>query len=98
MGRFEAGRILVLIDRGDYWQCAYVIPGGIDEVRAKGLDAFRATSRGACRCLPTASQIEGLGPDQAAHGGGRSLPVWHKPGSFASATPRTRCRRLVASA
>ena len=43
MGRFEAGRIFVLIDRGEYWQCAYVIPkDGIDEIRAKGLDAFRA--------------------------------------------------------
>jgi 2-polyprenyl-6-methoxyphenol hydroxylase-like FAD-dependent oxidoreductase len=43
MGRFEAGRILVIIDRGDYWQCAYVIPkGGIDEVHRAGVDAFRA--------------------------------------------------------
>jgi len=43
MGRFEAGRILVMINRGDYWQCAYVIPkGGIDEVHRAGLDAFRA--------------------------------------------------------
>ena len=22
MGRFESGRIMVMIDRGDYWQCA----------------------------------------------------------------------------
>ena len=43
MGRFEAGRIFVLIDRGDYWQCAYVIPKGtIEDVRRAGLDAFRA--------------------------------------------------------
>jgi 2-polyprenyl-6-methoxyphenol hydroxylase-like FAD-dependent oxidoreductase len=43
MGRFEAGRIFVLIDRGDYWQCAYVIPKGtIEELRRKGLGAFRA--------------------------------------------------------
>ena len=43
MGRFEAGRIFVQIDRGDYWQCAYVIPkGGIDVVHRAGLDAFRA--------------------------------------------------------
>jgi 2-polyprenyl-6-methoxyphenol hydroxylase-like FAD-dependent oxidoreductase len=27
-GRFEAGRILVMINRSDYWQCAYVIPKG----------------------------------------------------------------------
>jgi 2-polyprenyl-6-methoxyphenol hydroxylase-like FAD-dependent oxidoreductase len=42
MGRFEAGRIFVLIDRGDYWQCAYVIPkGSINEVHRAGLAAFR---------------------------------------------------------
>jgi 2-polyprenyl-6-methoxyphenol hydroxylase-like FAD-dependent oxidoreductase len=33
---------MVMLDRGDYWQCAYVIPkGGIEEVKARGLDAFR---------------------------------------------------------
>jgi 2-polyprenyl-6-methoxyphenol hydroxylase-like FAD-dependent oxidoreductase len=43
MGRFEAGRIFVLIDRGDYWQCAYVIPKGtMDDVRRAGLETFRA--------------------------------------------------------
>jgi 2-polyprenyl-6-methoxyphenol hydroxylase-like FAD-dependent oxidoreductase len=42
-GHVEAGKMLVMLNRGDYWQCAYVIPkGGIDEVKAKGLDAFRA--------------------------------------------------------
>jgi 2-polyprenyl-6-methoxyphenol hydroxylase-like FAD-dependent oxidoreductase len=43
LGRIIAGKILVMIDRGDFWQCAYVIPkGGSDEVKARGLDAFRA--------------------------------------------------------
>jgi 2-polyprenyl-6-methoxyphenol hydroxylase-like FAD-dependent oxidoreductase len=42
LGRFDAGRIMVLIDRGDYWQCAFVIPkGGFDDVRRRGLPAFR---------------------------------------------------------
>jgi 2-polyprenyl-6-methoxyphenol hydroxylase-like FAD-dependent oxidoreductase len=42
-GHIEAGTMLVMLDRGDYWQCAYVIPkGGIDRVKAAGLDAFRA--------------------------------------------------------
>ena len=41
-GHVEAGKMLVMLNRGDYWQCAYVIPkGGIEEVKAKGLDAFR---------------------------------------------------------
>ena len=41
-GHIEAGRMMVMLNRGDYWQCAYVIPkGGIDEVKEKGLSAFR---------------------------------------------------------
>ena len=42
LGRFDAGRILVTLDRGDYWQCASVIPkGGYDALRARGLQALR---------------------------------------------------------
>jgi 2-polyprenyl-6-methoxyphenol hydroxylase-like FAD-dependent oxidoreductase len=41
-GHAEAGKMLVMLDRGDYWQCAYVIPkGGIEEIKNRGLDAFR---------------------------------------------------------
>jgi 2-polyprenyl-6-methoxyphenol hydroxylase-like FAD-dependent oxidoreductase len=42
MGVFEAGRLFVQIDRGDYWQCAYVFAKGqADAVRSRGLEAFR---------------------------------------------------------
>jgi len=41
-GHIEAGMMLIMLDRGDYWQCAYVIPkGGIERVQAEGLDVFR---------------------------------------------------------
>ncbi len=41
-GHIEAGRLMIMFDRGDYWQCAYVIPkGGIERVKAEGLEAFR---------------------------------------------------------
>ncbi len=41
-GRFDPGRILVLIDRGDYWQCGFVIrKGGFDDIQSAGLEAFR---------------------------------------------------------
>jgi 2-polyprenyl-6-methoxyphenol hydroxylase-like FAD-dependent oxidoreductase len=37
-----AGQILLLIGRGDYWQCAYVIPKGrYPQVREAGLDEFK---------------------------------------------------------
>jgi 2-polyprenyl-6-methoxyphenol hydroxylase-like FAD-dependent oxidoreductase len=42
LGRIQAGRFFVMLDRGDYWQCAFVIPkGGFNELRRRGLPAFR---------------------------------------------------------
>jgi 2-polyprenyl-6-methoxyphenol hydroxylase-like FAD-dependent oxidoreductase len=42
LGRIQAGRLFVMLDRGDYWQCAFVIPkGGFAELRRRGLPAFR---------------------------------------------------------
>lgn len=42
MGRFDNGRIMVMLNRDDYWQCAYVIPkGGFDALRARGIEHFR---------------------------------------------------------
>ena len=44
LGRIDAGKMFVMIDRGEYWQCAYVIPkDGHEKVRAQGLEAFRAS-------------------------------------------------------
>src|SRR6202021_193031 len=41
-GHIEAGKLMVMFDRGDYWQCAYVIPkGGIERMKSEGLEAFR---------------------------------------------------------
>ncbi len=41
-GHIESGAMLVMLDRIDYWQCAYVIPkGGIEKVKAAGIEAFR---------------------------------------------------------
>jgi 2-polyprenyl-6-methoxyphenol hydroxylase-like FAD-dependent oxidoreductase len=42
LGRIQAGRLFVMLDRGDYWQCAFVIPkGGFAELRRRSLPAFR---------------------------------------------------------
>jgi 2-polyprenyl-6-methoxyphenol hydroxylase-like FAD-dependent oxidoreductase len=42
LGHVEAGKIFVMIDREDYWQCGLVIPkGGADEIRKRGLEKFR---------------------------------------------------------
>jgi 2-polyprenyl-6-methoxyphenol hydroxylase-like FAD-dependent oxidoreductase len=42
LGFFQHGKLLVLLDRGDYWQCGFVIPkGGFDEIQARGLPEFQ---------------------------------------------------------
>lgn len=42
LGYLRDGRILITIDRGDYWQCASIIPKGeFEEIKAQGLEAFR---------------------------------------------------------
>lgn len=42
LGRIEPGHIFIKLNRGDYWQCAYVFEkGGVERVRAQGLDRFR---------------------------------------------------------
>jgi 2-polyprenyl-6-methoxyphenol hydroxylase-like FAD-dependent oxidoreductase len=42
IGRFDAGRIFIMLNRGDYWQCGFVIPkGSRDQLQRQGLSAFR---------------------------------------------------------
>jgi 2-polyprenyl-6-methoxyphenol hydroxylase-like FAD-dependent oxidoreductase len=42
-GYINYGHMMVALNRGDYWQCAFVIrKGGYDELRTRGLTAFRA--------------------------------------------------------
>jgi 2-polyprenyl-6-methoxyphenol hydroxylase-like FAD-dependent oxidoreductase len=43
MGRFDKGRIFITLNRGEYWQCGYVIPKGqFEEMRRQGFEIFRA--------------------------------------------------------
>ncbi len=42
MGAFVPGRIFVMINRGEYWQCGYVIrKGGFEELQQRGIERFR---------------------------------------------------------
>lgn len=42
VGRFDSGRIFIMLNRGDYWQCGFVIPkGSRDRLQEQGLPAFR---------------------------------------------------------
>jgi 2-polyprenyl-6-methoxyphenol hydroxylase-like FAD-dependent oxidoreductase len=62
MGVFDSGQIFVLIDRGDYWQCAFVFAkGAAERVRAAGLDAFR-------------QRVRSIGPETAS--GADAIKSW----------------------
>lgn len=51
-GRIARGSIFVLLNRGQHWQCGYVIPkGAADDIRAQGLEAFREKVAGAAPFL-----------------------------------------------
>lgn len=42
-GQVAAGRFFIRVNRGDYWQCAFIIPkGSLERLQAAGLDAFKA--------------------------------------------------------
>jgi 2-polyprenyl-6-methoxyphenol hydroxylase-like FAD-dependent oxidoreductase len=46
-GQIDAGRMLVMIARGDYWQCALLIPKGTDAaVRGRGIGALHESLLG----------------------------------------------------
>ena len=43
LGFFQHGKLLVLLDRDDYWQCGFVIPKGeFEEIKERGLAQFQS--------------------------------------------------------
>jgi 2-polyprenyl-6-methoxyphenol hydroxylase-like FAD-dependent oxidoreductase len=57
-GRITRGRMLVRIDRGDYWQCAYLVPkGGYAALKGAGFGTFRDDL---VRLLPDGTPLEAL--------------------------------------
>src|SRR5713101_3786472 len=42
VARFDMGRIFIMLNRGEHWQCGFVIPkGSLDQLQARGLQAYR---------------------------------------------------------
>lgn len=82
MGRFAAGRILIMINRTDYWQCGFVIAkGSLDAVRAGGLPAFRRLiAELAPFAADRAGSIEDWDQVKLLTVAVDRLPVWHRPG------------------
>lgn len=81
-GVIVAGRIMALIDRGDYWQCAYVFAKGTaDEVRSLGLERFRADVAAAARNVPLdVAAISGWDDVKLLTVALDRLERWHEPG------------------
>jgi 2-polyprenyl-6-methoxyphenol hydroxylase-like FAD-dependent oxidoreductase len=82
MGRFDVGSVLVLLDRGDYWQCAYAIPkGSADKVRAEGIEKVRET---VSRLMPAfadrVSELRSMDDLKLLTVGVDRLRTWWKPG------------------
>jgi len=83
-GNVERGRLLVMIDRGDYWQCAFLIPKGAAEAYQKrGIAAIREEVASAA---PPGLDLAGLDDISDLH----LLTVkldrltrWHRPGLLA---------------
>ena len=80
LGRVKAGGALIMLDRGDYWQCAFIIrKGTADAVRAEGLEAFRA--RVARYLGPAAAQgVSSLDGVKLLTVQVDRLETWHRPG------------------
>ena len=84
-GVIATGRLLALLDRGDYWQCAYVFAKGMAEaLRETGLDNFRddVADGGADSCRPVGElrswdQVKLLTVELDR------LTQWHRPGLLA---------------
>ncbi len=81
-GHMEAGRMLVMLNRTDYWQCAYVIPkDGYAAVKATGLDAFRQSVVFMSPFLrDRMGEIKSWDDVKLLTVAVDRLPRWHKPG------------------
>jgi 2-polyprenyl-6-methoxyphenol hydroxylase-like FAD-dependent oxidoreductase len=82
LGRLRAGTMIVTIDRGGYWQCAYVIgKGGIARVRAEGLEAFKAAvAAGAHFLSDRVDELGSLDDIKLLSVSVDRLRTWSKPG------------------
>ena len=82
LGRLQADSMIVTIDRGDYWQCAFVIgKGGIGRVHADGLEAFKAAVAAGARFLSDrVDELKSFDDIKLLSVAVDRLETWSKPG------------------
>ncbi|HKX93024.1 MAG TPA: FAD-dependent oxidoreductase [Sphingomicrobium sp.] len=82
-GNVERGRLLVMIDRGDYWQCAFLIPKGAAEAYlAKGIQAIRDEVAEAAPDIDLA-ELDEISDLHLLTVKLDRLTCWHRPGLLA---------------
>lgn len=84
-GTFGAGAMVVQIDRGDYWQCAYVVPkGAAGEIESKGMEAFRKdVAHAAPELAPTIDTLRDWDQVKLLSVSLDRLTCWWRPGLLA---------------
>jgi 2-polyprenyl-6-methoxyphenol hydroxylase-like FAD-dependent oxidoreductase len=82
MGTFGPGHVFIMINRGDYWQCGYVIAkGSLEEVRRRGIEAFRADLEKLAPFLcGRSSEVKSFDDIKLLTVGVDRLTQWHRPG------------------
>ena len=82
-GNVERGRLLVMIDRGDYWQCAFLIPKGkAEHYQAKGIGVIREEVAAADPGLDL-SELDEIADLHLLTVKVDRLTTWHRPGLLA---------------
>lgn len=83
-GNVENGRILVMIDRGDYWQCAFVIPKGAAQAyQARGIGAIREEVAAAAPAELDVAELDEITDLHLLSVKLDRLTTWHQPGLLA---------------
>jgi 2-polyprenyl-6-methoxyphenol hydroxylase-like FAD-dependent oxidoreductase len=82
LGRVVTGRVFVMLNREDYWQCAFVIPkGGFDDIRSRGLPALREEIAMLAPYLrDRVAEIDDWSDVKLLSVAVNRLRVWHRPG------------------
>ena len=83
-GNVERGSLLVMIDRGDYWQCAFLIPKGAAEAYQKrGIEAIREEVAKAAPADLDLAELDEITDLHLLTVKLDRLTTWHKPGLLA---------------
>ena len=82
VGSFGLGHVFVMINRGDYWQCGYVIAkGSLDKLKARGLELFRQDIENLALFLRgRAAEIKSFDDARLLTVGVDRMTKWYRPG------------------